>query len=200
MKIKFIFICTLAAILTANTLTANTFNPPTMMGVEVVAVNKTLKVKVDKAVDETVEISIETAAGTVVYTENVAKTAVWKQFDLRQLENGDYRLIVENSRTKTIQPFALDFTRITIDASGRFIKQLPQIKKVGNGVDIRAYLLKKGEISVIITDNLGFSVFKETIKDVALAKHYNLSKLSSGIYFVEIKADDEVKYETITVE
>jgi hypothetical protein len=199
MKIKFIFICTLSAILTATTLTANTFSP-TMAGVEVVAVNKTLKVKVDKAINETVEISIETVSGTVVYSENVAKTSVWKQFDLRQLESGEYRLVVENSRTKTVQPFSLDFTRIAIDASERFIKQLPQIKKVGNGVDVRAYLFKKGEISLTITDNLGFNVFKETINDVALAKHYNLSKLSSGIYFIEINADGEIKYETITVE
>jgi hypothetical protein len=198
MKIKFISLCTLAAILTATTLTANTFNPY-LTGVEVVAVNKTLQVKVDKLVNETVEISIETFSGTVVYQEKVARTGSWKQFDLRQLETGEYRLVVENSRSKTIQPFVVEFTSIKIEISERIIKQMPQVLKAGTGIDVRAYLLKKGEISLTITDNLGFSVFKEITNAIAVAKHYNLSKLPSGIYFIELKADDEVKYETIRI-
>jgi hypothetical protein len=199
MKIKFIFICTLAAFLTATTLTANiTFNP-NFTGVEVLAVNKTLQVKVDKLVTETVDISIETQTGTVVYQEKVARTGAWKQFDLRQLETGDYRLIVENSRSKTIQPFTVEFTSLKIDASERIVKSMPQILKAGTGIDVRAYLLRKGDISLTITDNLGFSVFKESANTIALAKHYNLSKLPSGIYFIELKADDEIKYETITI-
>jgi hypothetical protein len=199
MKIKFIFVYTIAAILTATPLTASTTFSPNFTGVEVLAVNKTLQVKVDKAVNETVEISIETQTGTVVYSEKVVRTGSWKQFDLRQLEVGDYRLIVENSRSKTIQPFIVEFTSIKIETSERTIKQLPQVLKVGNGIDARAYLLQKGEISLIIMDNLGFTVFKEKTNTLALAKHYNLSKLPSGIYFIELKADDEVKYETITI-
>jgi hypothetical protein len=200
MKIKFIFIYTLAAILTANTLTANpTFNA-NFTGVEVLAVNKTLKVKVDKAVNETVEISIETQTGVIIYQETVVRTGAWKQFDLRQLETGEYRLIVENSRSKTIQPFDVEFTSIKIDASERTIRQLPQILKAGTGIDVRVYLKEKGEIRLSITDNMGFSVFEETIKAVSLVKHYNLSKLQSGIYFIELKTDDEIKYETITID
>jgi hypothetical protein len=197
MTSKIFFICTLAAFLTAPTLTAST--PVDITVVKVAAVNKTLQVKVVKTLDEPFDISIEAVDGTVVYNEQAAKTAVWKQYDLRQLETGNYLLIVKNGRTKTVQPFALNFNGILITETERVTKQLPQITQVGTGINVRVYTPKKALVKVLITDNQGISVFKEETETLALAKHYNLNKLPSGVYFVEVQADGETQYSTISI-
>jgi hypothetical protein len=200
MKIKFLFICTVAALLSAQSWAANPLFIDDNKNVEVVAVNKTLRINVAKMAGETVTISIANASLGEIFSETITKSSLIRQYDLRQFENGDFRLIVENDRTKTVQPFTVDYTRININEMERMVTQLPQIKKSKNGFDVRAYLLSKADISVVITDNQGISVFKETNNALALAKHYNLSNLPKGIYFVEIKADGDVKYETITVD
>jgi Secretion system C-terminal sorting domain len=198
MTSKIFFICTLAAFLTAEPLTASTPNVDITV-VKVAAVNKTLQVKIVKTLDEPFDISIEAADGTVVYNEQAAKTAVWKRYDLRQLETGNYLLIVKNGRTKTIQPFALNFNGILITETERMTKQLPQITQVGTGINVRVYTPKKALVKVQITDNQGISVFKEETETLALAKHYNLNKLPSGVYFVEVEADGETQYSTISI-
>jgi hypothetical protein len=198
MTSKIFFICTLAAFLTAEPLTASTPNVDITV-VKVAAVNKTLQVKIVKTLDEPFDISIEAADGTVVYNEQAAKTAVWKRYDLRQLETGNYLLIVKNGRTKTVQPFALNFNGILITETERMTKQLPQITQVGTGINVRVYTPKKALVKVQITDNQGISVFKEETETLALAKHYNLNKLPSGVYFVEVEADGETQYSTISI-
>jgi hypothetical protein len=198
MTSKFFFTCIMATMFALSTATATTTffdNIP----FEVLAVNRTLQVKVATNADETVEISIETASGTIVHNEKVSNTAAWKRYDLHQLEVGDYKLVVENGRTKTIQPFTLDFGGIKITESERVTKGLPQIKQIGNGMTVRAYMSKKGEFNVKIVDNQGINAFEETTKGTALAKHYNLGKLPSGIYFVEVTADGETQYATIVL-
>jgi Secretion system C-terminal sorting domain len=200
MKIKFFFICTMAAVLTAQSLTAHPLFIEDNKNIEVVAVNKTLRINVAKMAGETVTIRIENAFLGEIFSETFTKSALIRQYDLRQFENGEYRLIIENERTKTIQPFSVEYSRININEMERSVGQLPQIKKAKNGFDVRAYLLSKAEISVVITDNQGISVFKETNNALALAKHYNLSNLPKGVYFIEIKANGDVKNETITID
>jgi murein tripeptide amidase MpaA len=200
MKIKFLFICTVAVLLTAQSLTARPLFIDDNKNVEVVAVNKTLRINVAKMAGETVTIRIENAALGEIFSETFTKSALIRQYDLRQFDNGDFTLIVENDHAKMIQPFSVDYARININATERSVSQLPQIKKTKNGFDVRVFLLTKADINVLITDNQGISVFNETLNTLAFAKHYNLSKLPKGVYFIEIKADGDVKNETIIVD
>ena len=44
------------------------------------------------------------------------------------------------------------------------------------------------------------NVFEEKTEAVSLAKRYDLSKLPSGVYFVEVQADGETQYSTIVLD
>ena len=132
--------------------------------------------------------------------ESATQIVTLKQYDLHLLENGDYVLIVENGRTKTIQPFVLEFGSIKITEAERSTKRLPQITQITTGMDVRVYASKKTTVNVKIVDNQGINVFEEKTEAVSLAKRYNLSKLPSGVYFVQVQADGETQYATIVLD
>ena len=198
MKFKTFFICILAVLFTAKTWATAAPNFD-ITGIKVSAINRTLQVKVAKSTDEAVNISIETPNGTVIHQETAKQAVTLKQYDLRLLESGDYVLIIENGRTKTIQPFVLEFGSIKITEAERTTKRLPQITQVTTGMDVRVYVPKKTAVNVKIVDNQGISVFEETVEALGFAKHYNLSKLPSGVYFAEVNADGETQYSTIVL-
>jgi sRNA-binding carbon storage regulator CsrA len=198
MKFKTLFICILAVLFTANTWATDAPNFD-ITGIKVSAINRTLQVKVAKTTDEAVNISIETPNGTVIHQETAKQAVTLKQYDLQLLESGNYVLIVENGRTKTIQPFVLEFGHITVTEAERTTKRLPQITQIATGMDVRVYAPKKTAVTIKIADNQGLSVFEETVEALGFAKHYNLSKLSYGVYFVEVNADGETQYATVVV-
>lgn len=201
MKLKFFFTYIMAAFLTASTFAATEPNfDDDITGVKIAAFNRTLQVNLASVTDETVNISIETPNGLVVHHENVTQMSVLKKYDLRQLEGGDYTLIIENGRTKTIQPFILEFGSIKILENERVTKRLPQILQAKSNVDVRVYMSKKATISINILDNQGLSVFEEKTDAISFAKRYNLSKLPAGIYLVEVLADGEAQYSTIVLD
>ncbi len=201
MKLKFFFSTIIAATLTAATFAATT---PTLdddiSGVKIAAINRTLQVSLAAVTDATIDISIETANGSVVHHETVTQMSILKKYDLQQLEGGDYTLIIENGRTKTIQPFILEFGSIKILETERVTKRLPQILQVKTNIDVRAYMTKKSTVSINIVDNQGITVFEEKTDAVSFAKRYNLSKLPSGVYFVQVQADGETQYSTIVLD
>ena len=201
MKLKFFFSTIIAATLTAATFAATT---PTfdddITGVKIAAINRTLQVNLSNVTDATIDIRIETTNGAVVHHETVTQMSILKKYDLRQLEGGDYTLIIENGRTKTIQPFILEFGSIKILETERVTKRLPQILQVKTNMDVRVYMTKKSTVSINIVDNQGINVFEEKTEAVSLAKRYNLSKLPSGVYFVQVQADGETQYATIVLD
>ena len=198
MKFKTFFICILAVLFTAKTWATDAPNFD-ITSIKVSAINRTLQVTVAKTTDEAINISIETLNGTVIHEERTTQATTLKKYDLHLLESGDYVLVVENGRTKTIQPFVLEFGSIKITESERTTKRLPQITQVTTGIDVRVYASKKTTVNVKIIDNQGISVFEESIDALGFAKHYNLSKLPSGVYFVEVNADNEAQYSTIVL-
>ena len=56
---------------------------------------------------------------------------------------------------------------------------------------------EKDNVTLKIVDNQGVTAYEQTIEAKAFAKRYDLSNLPSGVYFVEIDADNEPEYFTI---
>lgn len=170
-----------------------------IMNVKVTSVDKTLKVNVEKATEETVEVNIETTEGVVLHTDRIEKNAKWKRYDLRQLTVGKYNLVVLKNKAKLVQPFTLNFDAITIHETERAVTMLPQINFKNNRLEVRVFSSPTNSITVKIIDNVGITAYEETINASSYAKRYDVSKLPQGVYLVELSAGSDVEYATINL-
>lgn len=186
----------LAVAILTSSLNANPLTSP-FSTVKVSAVEKTLKVNVEKTVGETVEVSIETIDGVTIHTNRIEKNEKWKRYDLRQLPIGKYRLVVVKNKAKMIQPFTLNFDAITINESEQEISMLPRIKLNDKKLEVRVFSSPSNSITMKIIDNFGITAYEETVQAKSLARFYDVSKLASGIYVVEINSGSDVEYSTI---
>ena len=160
---------------------------------------KIISIKWEQIWNDNVEIDLEDAAGHVLYSEAAEKTKSFsKSLNLANLDAGFYTLIVKKNLVKTIQPFELTGTSVKMSDTERKEKYLPNISQKGNKVDINVLLNKIADIKVSIYDLEGRLVFEEVNKQVNdLHKRFDLEKLETGAYLVEVVAGDETQYSTI---
>ena len=162
---------------------------------------KALTVNINNIQNDVVKVSLEGNDGTVYYTEEVSKAARYaKKFNLTQLENGNYRLVVRKNLTRTTQPFELTETGVQLNVSERNEKFLPNIAQKGTSVDVSCLLSNYTNVFVRIYDNEGRLVFEDANYVVfQLQKRYNLTHLPTGAYVMEVVAGDETQYSTLNL-
>lgn len=162
---------------------------------------KALTINIDNLSLDAIEISIEDANSDVLYSETAKNVSTYaKRLNLTQLEVGKYKLVIKKNLVKTIQPFELTETTIVMTETERKEKFLPNIAQKGTKLDVNIMMSKYDNVHVKIYDNEGRLVFEETnYVVIALNKRFNLEKLSTGIYVVEVTAGDETQYGTITL-
>lgn len=162
---------------------------------------KALTVNIINIQNDVVKVTLEGADGSVLFTEEVSKVAKYaKKLNLSQLESGSYKLIVRKNLTKTIQPFELSETGILLNSSERKEKFLPSIIQKGNSVNVNLLASNYTNVFVRIYDNEGRLVFEDANYVVfQLQKRFDLSRLSSGAYVVEVAAGDEIQYATLNL-
>jgi len=206
MKFRIVFILFVALSISAISFT-NASNLPVVLSgssVKIFAVSnsKTLMVSVSNNLNDAIEIELNDANGHVLYSEtSVEKVNTFsKRLNLNNLDAGYYTLVVKKNLVKTIQPFELTETTIVMTETERKEKFLPNIAQKGTKLDVNIMMSKYDNVHVKIYDNEGRLVFEETnYVVIALNKRFNLEKLSTGIYVVEVTAGDETQYGTITL-
>ncbi len=195
MRTKMFFIWTLATAFLTNSLTAK---PIDVANIKVTAVKKSLNVNVAKTLEEIVEVTIENTEGVTLYADRIEKNVTRKRYDLRNLPLGQYRLSILKNRVKTIQPFIINVEDITISEADRTLKLLPKVVMKGSKMmEVKVFSSENDNVTLKIVDNQGITAYQQTIEAKAFAKRYDLSKLPSGVYFVEIDAGNEPEYFTI---
>ena len=162
---------------------------------------KALTVNINNIQNDVVKVSLEGNDGTVYYTEEVSKAARYaKKFNLTQLENGNYRLVVRKNLTRTTQPFELTETGVQLNVSERKEKFLPNIAQKGTSVDVSCLLSNYTNVFVRIYDNEGRLVFEDANYVVfQLQKRYNLAHIPTGAYVMEVVAGDETQYSALNL-
>lgn len=156
---------------------------------------KTVVVSLTNVTNEEVTIELEGVEGTLV-TDNVkGKPNFSKKYNLVNLESGSYRVVVTKKATKTVQPFELTSKSLVLFESERKEKFLPSLNQNGMKIDVNVLLGNYSNIKVNIYDNEGRKVYDDINYVVMLLhKRYDLSKLPSGGYVVEVIAGDETQY------
>jgi hypothetical protein len=150
-------------------------------------------------INEEVKISLQDERGTVLVNETVKTASSFqKRYNLSNLEVGNYRLIITKNLVKTIQPFELTNKEVVMSEGERREKFLPSVIQRNDKMDVNVLLGNYSNVHVKIYANDGTTVFAESNYVVmTLHKRYDLSKLPSGSYIVEVEAGDEIEYFTV---
>lgn len=201
MKTRLFFVLILAITLISTTVKADNgsfsydLGGGTNLKISAIQNTKTVVVSLTNVTNEEVTIELEGADGTLV-TDNVkGKPTFTKKYNLVNLESGNYRVVVTKKATKTVQPFELTSKSLVLFESERKEKFLPSLNQNGTKMDVNVLLGNFSNIKVNIYDNEGRKVYDDTNYVVMLLhKRYDLSKLPSGGYVVEVVAGDETQY------
>ncbi len=169
--------------------------------ISAVSNTKAVTLNVNNLQNDVLEVSLEDAQGVVLYSETAKNTNSFsKRLSLINLEAGNYILTIKKNLVKTVQPFELTETSVIISENERKEKFLPNIVQKGKKLDVNVLLGNYSNVHVLIYDNEGRVVFEETNYVVLdLHRRFDLSKLGSGIYLVEVVAGDETQYTTVSL-
>ncbi len=205
MKSRTVFISIFAMLLNVAVFANNSERFVELAGssvkISAVANTKAITVNVNNLVNDVLEVSLQDAEGIVLYSETAKNTnSFTKRLSLVNLDAGRYVLIIRKNLVKTVQPFELTETSVLISENERKEKFLPNISQKGSKLDINVLLGKYSNVHVLIYDNEGRLVFEETNYVVLdLHKRFDLSKLGTGTYLVEVVAGEEVQYSTLSL-
>jgi hypothetical protein len=163
--------------------------------------SKTVMVTFSNTSKGEVTVALEDVYGARFASDNVKSSERFaKKYNLSQLEAGKYRLVVTKNFIKTVQPFELTNNNIVLNELERKEKFLPSIKLKGNMLDVNVLLGNYSNIIVKVYSNDGLVSFEDKNYVVlTLHKRFDLSKLASGAYIVEVLAGDETQYYTINL-
>ena len=188
MKAKMFFALTFAiALQISNSLKANT-NLDAAAAISVAAANKILIVKLDISKAQDVTINIEDANGNIFYTEtSQISTDIVKRFDLNNLENGAYLLVVKKGGARIVQPIDVHFDKV-IPSEKRAVSALPIVRLNEKTLDVTVSAKKTANFDIKIYDNVGTLLFEANFTELGL-RRFDLSKLPQGSYTVV--ADEE---------
>lgn len=146
-------------------------------------------------------VVLEDAFGTNYATDKVkSSTQFAKKYNLAKLEKGNYRLVITKNAFKTIQPFELTDVNIVLNELERKDKFLPSISQKDKKIDVNVLLGNYSNVIVKIYDSTGKLAYSDKNYVVlTLHKRYDLSKLATGAYVVEVLAGDETQYFSINL-
>lgn len=205
MKSRTVFISIFAMLLNVAVFANNSERFVELAGssvkISAVANTKAITVNVNNLLNDVLEVSLEDADGVILYTEIAKNTnSFTKRLSLVNLDAGHYVLTIKKNLVKTVQPFELTATSVIISENERKEKFLPNITQKGNKLDVNVLLGKYSNVHVLIYDNEGRLVFEETNYVVLdLHKRFDLTKLGTGTYLVEVVAGEEVQYSTLSL-
>jgi hypothetical protein len=163
--------------------------------------SKTVMVTLSNTSKGEVTVALEDVYGASFANDKVKSSERFaKKYNLSQLEAGNYRLVVTKNFIKTVQPFELTHNNIILNELERKEKFLPNIKLKGNMLDVNVLLGNYSNIIVKVYSNDGLVSFEDKNYVVlTLHKRFDLSRLASGSYIVEVLAGDETQYYTINL-
>jgi hypothetical protein len=201
MKIKTIMALVFTVAFLANTTFATTA-PTTLAPTEKVGIKTTQKELSLNLVDkesQDVTISIEAEDGNEIFKESRLLNAnLTRRYDLKNLEMGNYKLVIKKRYEKFIQPFTVEIGKINCDVA--LLEQifLPHIQLKGSLLSISVPSFTKPDVTVKIYDNAGFAIYEAAAKTTVFSKQLDLSRLPKGAYIVEVKSyGDELEYFSI---
>ncbi|WP_375580078.1 DUF3244 domain-containing protein [Marivirga tractuosa] len=155
--------------------------------------NKMITLRVGSAQSDMTNIRLKNQFGQVVYSETVENVnGILKNFDLRHLESGQYKIELENALNIEVLPITItwDSVRVANDQFTTIHKPFINLKENGT-VDFNYLNLNAASTSVLITNDKGNVIYKEDLgSNSDIEKRYDISSLEKGNYQFIVQSGD----------
>jgi hypothetical protein len=114
-----------------------------------------------------------------------------RNFNLQDLEEGEYRLVFHNPTQKVILPFSVCTKQVLMKEELIFIHYKPIFNFKNNKLDLNASNNAQKPLTFKIFDEDNEELLAEEINQITINKRYDLSKLPVGTYHTVTQIGDE---------
>ncbi len=140
------------------------------------------------------------AEGTLLLEEKTEGTKFAKVFNLENLPNGSYKVIITTERKEIIQPISLNDNSLAINTATREEYFAPFIRVREDAIDVMWLNNRLSDVTVAILDEQGAIVYEENIENVLkVEKRYKTSDLNKGNYTVRVTTPRKDYYHAVAV-
>ena len=161
--------------------------------------NKKLVVDISDLYGDHASCMIKDQEGTIVFAEKLAESdQVIKKYDLSQLKQGLYELILEDAMSVEIVKFELTDTKINYVDKARTVYKPTIIKKADDLVYLNQLALNK-KVKIAVTKN-GEDFFTKTYEgESSISKKIDFSTAEKGDYVIKVSILGETFYNTVSI-
>ena len=152
---------------------------------------KAFALTLENVENQTNLIQLKDANGITLIAEEVAQQAAFgRMYNLENLPEGNYNLVVENDQKVLIQPIIINRRFLTIDKATQKEILKPAILVETDFIAINMLHFEKGAISITLKNKKGEVVFSNSFKPYgSLNKQLNIRNLPEGNYSFAIQTN-----------
>jgi hypothetical protein len=198
MKItKFFSVFALVAALSINTSSATTTTP---YDVIIGSATTSVTVNLTNISKQNVTVQITNNDNHIVVHETLKKEQDGiKTYNMEQMEDGAYNLVVTKRGSRVKQPFSIQRGQVFLSETDRKETFFPVFRLNKDRLDVDAFTGEYGTITVKVSDEEGNSVYSDKNANVfMLHKRYSVRDLPRGTYRAEIVMGSESFYYLFT--
>ena len=147
-------------------------------------------------------IQIKDNNDAILHTEKVVNQKFFaKKFNLKNLPEGTYYLVVTDELKEVVQPIEILVSKVAMDPDTRMEYYKPVYRFQDNKLDINLLALNNADINLEVFDFENQLVFSKTFEntDKTFGQRFDLSKLANGKYSIKITTGNHTYYKTVEV-
>lgn len=168
--------------------------------IELTTENKKAVVLNMQNVEVGIKISLWNEAGELLFADEAKSDVYGKVFNLKQMEEGQLTLEIENQESLEILPINVTKLTASLNKGQGIMISKPMVKH--NDTSLKVYLGQKClDMQMTIFDQYGDVVHRSEIeKGDAKVQRYDISDLSNGSYRIQFTAEGRSFYHTISLD
>lgn len=145
-------------------------------------------------------VQITTQRDAVLEEETSNSDRFAKIFNLENLTEGEYKVIVTVGQREIEQPFSISNDGLHVNASQRREFFQPTINVKEETLSLMMFSQQLTDVELEITDASGRTIFEDKMQNVIRVERlYDLNKLRDGAYMLAVKTPRKIYYKDFVV-
>lgn len=138
-----------------------------------------------------VEIEIRDLNGKVLHSENYQTLSIAsKKYNLKNLPNGTYEMVIQSKMGKTIYPMTVTFDGVKMSPVSNHVNFKPIITYENDLIEFSQLTLGR-DVTFTLSDKEGIFYTKNYKNEASINANFSASKLPAGDYTVTITSNDQ---------
>ncbi len=189
----------LALLLVASTLTAVAKDAIPTVTIEKSGYEKKISVIIEH-LKVPASVQITSTRGSVLEIEASEGERFAKIFNVSNLEDGTYRVVVVMPSNEIVQPFSIKANKLELKLSEREVFFAPTLSWKNQALDVMMFNNRLVDVNVKLFDEYGNTVFEDSMQNVLkVERRYNLNELNRGKYTVQVETPRKAYFKNIVV-